>query len=174
MDTESGKAKRRKSMRVATIFTGVAACTVGMTHAANAQDATHKPTSRHIGRQARPATEIRYGAIASSSNCTLKNDVNPTWLHLWWSDGPAYDPPLTPEICYGGRGSVYSPPTVGVTFECGGNNYGSLIGYSDGGKKEWIFNYHPGTTFAYLDKGSLWEVAIWSWKGADKCADINY
>jgi hypothetical protein len=41
MGAASSKSRPRKSMRVATIFTGVAAATVGMTQVANAQGAAY-------------------------------------------------------------------------------------------------------------------------------------
>jgi hypothetical protein len=158
MDTGSTKSKSSKSMRVATIFTGVAACTVGVTQVANAQDFTHA-APEHI---ARPAVS-RHGSIRSVSHCGLKG-TNPTWVHAYW-----YAASLETSIsmCYGYDGDITSPPGVGITYECGGNNHGSLDGYTDG--KLWLHDYGPATTYTHLNKGSLWQVGVWSWTGDDKC-----
>jgi hypothetical protein len=58
----------------------------------------------------------------------------------------------------------------GVTYECGGNNHGSLFGYNDG--NTWQFVFGPGTTYAHLNKTSLDTVSIWSWTGNDKCPQL--
>lgn len=169
----TGKSKPRKSMRVATIFTGVAAATVGMTQVATAQEVAHsaaKPASRHIARQMRPAIapEFKYGSIRSSGGCAITDTGHPathgTWLHLDWlvtSFGQSFSE------CYGYKGFIISPPGFGVTYECGGNNYGSLYGYS--GTKEWNDYYTPGRGYIHLNKKSLYQVAIWSWTGNDTC-----
>lgn len=175
MGAVSSKSKSGKSKRVATVFTGVAAATVGMTQVANAQDvahAAHKAASRHIARQMIPATAtaIRYDSIRSASVCAYSDigrpAIHPTWVHLWWWSAPV---DTSYSECYGYKGFIISPPGFGVTGECGGNNYGSLWGFSDNGKREWHFNFHPGTTYAHLNKGSLYGVAINSWAGTDKC-----
>jgi hypothetical protein len=176
MDAVSTKPKHSKSMRVATVFTGVAAATVGMTQVANAQDVTHaahNPVSKHIARRMRPATaRTFFGSIQSFEACGVSEPSRPatdfTWLHLYWWDA-SHD--TSSSACYGFKGQIISPPGFGVTYECGGNNYGSLDGYNADGKL-WYFDYHPGTTYAHLNKGSLWQVAIWSWSGHDKCGRL--
>lgn len=67
MDAAGGKSSTRKSMRVATIFTGVAACTAGMVQVANAQDVAQAAV-KHVGRAARPAGRIA-GSIRSAVAC---------------------------------------------------------------------------------------------------------
>jgi hypothetical protein len=170
MDAAGSTSKRKKSMRVATIFTGVAACTAGMTQVANAQDVTHaayKPTSKHIGGQVRPAA-TRFGSIRSTSGCVNKG-VDSHWVHAYWWDA-SLDTSLS--MCYGYQGDVVSPPGRGITYECGGNNHGSLLGYSDNGTKEWYIDYGPGTTYAHLNKASLYQIGVWSWAGTDKCGRL--
>lgn len=157
-------------MRVATIFTGVAAAAVGMTQAANAQDAApaaYQPTPRHLVRQMRPA-ESKFGSIRSSAFCAIADVGHPahdfTWLHLYWWDASLA---TSNSVCYGFAGWIVSPPGRGVTYECGGNNHGELRGFSKG--KSWHFDFGPGTTYAHLNKASLDVVSIWSWTGTDKC-----
>jgi hypothetical protein len=170
MGAVSSKSKPRKSMRVATIFTGVAACTVGVTQVANAQDVTHaahKASAKHIGRQLRPEVS-RFGSIRSNSGCVYK-DADPTWVHAYWWDA-SQDTSLS--MCYGFKGDIVSPPGVGITYECGGNNHGSMLGYSDNGNKQWLYDYGPATTYTHLNKGSLYQIGIWSWTGTDKCPQL--
>jgi hypothetical protein len=171
MDAVSSKSKPRKSMRVATVFTGVAAATVGMAQAAGAQDvanAAHKPASGHIARQVRPASQYKYGSIRSVFECGYPG-TDPNWLHVDWYNNSLQ---TGESICYGYKGFMVSPPTVGISAECGGNNHGSLLGYSDNATKEWVYDFGPGTTYRHLNKGSLYQVAIWSWTGNDKCGRI--
>jgi hypothetical protein len=73
MGAAGGKPKLKRSMRVATLFTGVAAATVGMTQMANAQDAgqpAHKATTKQMGRQALPES-VKVGSIQYSQGCYL-------------------------------------------------------------------------------------------------------
>jgi hypothetical protein len=159
MDAVNSKSMPRKSMRVATIFTGVAACTVGVTQVANAQDAA-KNTSKHIGRTIRPAGRVN-GSIRYVTDCGLKG-IDGTWLHLEMSRLNS------PSFCYGFRGEYASPPGIGVFQECGGNNHGWLAGhYQDG--SHWSLHYGPGTAYHYLDAYSLSNVIINSWTGHDAC-----
>jgi hypothetical protein len=113
-------------MRVATIFTGVAAATVGVTQVANAQDAAHpaaKQTSKHIGRAMRPASAI-FGSIRSAAHCALSG-TDKTWLHVstitYFSDGYGYT-----SLCFGFKGIFDSPLFTGIRAECGGITTDSL------------------------------------------------
>jgi hypothetical protein len=169
MGTMRSNPRLKRSMRVATLFTGAAAATVGMTQVANAQDVAHpahKPTPKHIAGQVRPAI-TKLGNIKSSWACAeYSTPRNPTWLHAVYDSVQNH---ASYSYCYGGKGSIVSPHGTGITYECGGNNHGLLVGYSDGGTKSWSFRFRPGTTYAHLNRGSLYLVAIWSWSGTDKC-----
>ena len=136
MDAARTKSRPRRSMRVATIFTGVAAATVGMTQVANAQDAAHpaaKQASKHIGRSIRPAG--RYdGSIRVVSGCH-EHGTDKNWLHL--STGYYTTGNTQTSWCYGYKGAYESPPGVGVNRECGGNNHGYLAGTNDGRSAPW-------------------------------------
>lgn len=170
MDAVSSKSKPRKTMRVATVFTGVAAVTVGMTQVANAQDATHavhKPTTKHIARQIRPAATAssRYGSMEISYACALDypTPAHPTWLHVWVHS--PYGEGGESLWCYGFKGESYSPPGIGIISECAGNNYGILAGSSGA----WYVDFKQRNTYAYLGKKHLDVVAISGWAGTDKC-----
>lgn len=166
MNVASNKPKPRNSMRVATVFTGVAAATAGMAQAANAQGvgaAVHKPASRHIARQTRLATRVKHGSIRSSYNCAISG-IHSHWVHLGFY---SVNLQFSESVCYGYKGYIYSPPGAGVTYACGGNNYGAIGGYSKG--RWWSYDYHQGNTYAYLDEPSLYYVSIAGWAGTDKC-----
>lgn len=170
MGTPNKKPSLKRSMRVATLFTGAAAATVGLTQTAHAADVagpTHKPTTKHMRTQAvRPAVKYKTGSIQSSAYCA-DQQTHESWLHAYYyrqsyQESSAY--------CYGYKGTVSSPGGTGVTWECGGTNHGELFGYSDDGTKAWSFHYKPGTTYAHLDRASLDFVSISGWTGTDKCA----
>jgi len=156
-------------MRVATIFTGVAACTVGAaTQVANAQDAAHtaaRHTSRRAGRAI--ADGRSYGSIRYTSNCG-EYGTDKTWLHVSTTDYYTTYYWQVVSLCFGYFGLWNSPPDVGIRAECGGNNHGLLVGLTAAGRK-WSATYGPGTTYRTLDKAHLSGVFINSWTGADKC-----
>jgi hypothetical protein len=162
------KSRTRKSMRVASVFTGVAAATVGMTtQAANAQDAAHpavRPTSRHIGRTVHPAGRVS-GSIRMNSDCGNRS-IDKNWLHVSTNTGS----PILPyeSYCFGYKGLFVSPPGVGINYECGGNNHGYLAGFTAAGGS-WSAAFGAGTTYRTLHEAHLNEVIINGWAGTDAC-----
>jgi hypothetical protein len=156
MDAASSKSRTRKSMRVATIFTGVAACTGGMTQAAHAQAIRPETT-------ARPATAV-YGSIRWVLNCAQDNKDS-HFMHYSTVISSPYQ--FRGSICFGFKGSDYSPPGIGVRYECGGNNHGFVEG-TNGGRFE-SYNFGPGNGYHALFWSHLDGVDINSWTGADKC-----
>lgn len=158
MATASGKSGPKRAMRVATIFTGVAACTVGVTQAAHAQ-------GLRTDTAARPAGERLSGSIVSAIQCA-ENGIDKTWLHLsstaYVGGGYFYT-----STCFGFRGQSQSPANKNVRAECGGNNHGFLLG-ANSGRSE-TFRFGPGTTYHGLYWNVLTSVIISGWAGADKC-----
>jgi hypothetical protein len=167
-------AKPRRRMRVATIFTGVAAATIGMTqvanaqaiHPANAQD--HRPTNMRGIRGMRPAGRLS-GSIRSSIDCT-GNAKEPHWLHI---STTYVTPPINSSHvvsdCFGFKGYYESPPGIGAFAECGGTNHGYL--YGSKGSHSTSFAYGPGTTYHALGWSHLYVVIIKSWTGNDACPE---
>lgn len=172
MEAKNGKSMSRKSMRVATIFTGVATCTAGLAQVANAQDVANpvgRNTSKHIGRTFRLAS--KNGSIRYYNSCAARG-VDHTWLHastnflLGASRGGSPNYTYVTSVCFGFKGSYYSPPGIGINAECGGNNRGVVFGYKP---QFWSFFFGPGTTYHALNKSSLYGVEIDGWTGTDQC-----
>jgi hypothetical protein len=163
MSAANGKLRSRRSMRVATIFTGVAACTAGATQVANAQEV-------HPANEARPT--YVYGSIRDSYACGFLG-THKTWLHVsttsYNSGGAGGTGVSIRSVCFGFRGSYYSPPYTGIRAECGGNNYGFLDGSADGRPRSTTFG--PGTTYRTLSWSHLYLVRINSWAGNDTCPE---
>jgi hypothetical protein len=162
MSAASSKSRAKKSMRVATIFTGVAAFTAGMAQAANAQD-THaavRPTSKNVGRVVRPAGVVD-GHIRYVSGCIETHSV-PTWFHYTVEPTTVID-----DYCFGYSGAYYSPPGVGLVSQCGGNNHGDLTGAKGGLSVSTA--YGPGTTYRTLNWSHFYLITIESWTGGDEC-----
>jgi hypothetical protein len=150
------RARTRRAMRVATIFTGVAACTGGVAQAAHAQGIrpeTARPAASHTG-------SIRIANLCGYYG-TDKN-----WEHVsttsYNDEGYQYL-----SMCFGYRGAYESPPYTGVRAECGGNNHGYLVGLNGGYARSFWFG--PGTTYYGLYWSHLYTVAISGWAGADAC-----
>jgi hypothetical protein len=167
------KSKRSRAMRVATIFTGVAAATVGMTQAANAQEVAHpvgKPAVGQVGGAVLPDVRRLFGSIQYYDSCAAHN-THPTWLHVatFFSSSQAIGGQYEASVCFGFKGSLSSPPGHGMVGECGGNNYGFLLGITqnDTSDKFW---FRPGTTWNNaFDWKSLDNVFISRWAGNDTC-----
>ena len=84
MNEASSKSRSRRSMRVATIFTGVTACTFGAaTQVANAQDAAHTAVTHPATRAgfAIPAGGRSYGSIRMAYGCGAAG-IDHQWLHV--------------------------------------------------------------------------------------------
>jgi hypothetical protein len=157
----------RKTMRVATLFTGVAACTFAAGQVANAQVTAHpaahpaghspKNARRHLGAAGNTFTAggAKYGSIRESTQCG-QHGKGYEWLHVISDDGAT-------SYCYGYYGD-YSPTSeVGITFECGGNNYGVLTGAG------WYDKYYQGDGYAPVDHSHLLQVYISGWGGSYGC-----
>jgi len=169
-------AKPRRSMRVATIFTGVAAATIGVAQVANAQAVRpanaqdHRPATMGGMRGMRPAAAL--SSIRSSIDCT-GNGKDPHWLHVSTAFLDPFGGSHVVSQCFGFKGYYVSPPkTVGAFAECGGTNHGFLVGAYGGRSKS--FFYGPGTTYHTLNWSHLYGVDINSWTGNDACPEAPY
>jgi hypothetical protein len=166
MGSASSKSRPRRSMRVATVFTGIAACTAGMTQVAEARDAAHRAAIR-------PAAST-YGSIKDSIACGDKG-THPSWLHVSTtaaSTSDGLDHNIITSVCFGDYGTYESPPYYGMRAECGGTNHGFLVGSvvsNEGASVPVSATFGPGTTYRTLFWAHLWTVAINSWTGDDTC-----
>jgi hypothetical protein len=178
MSLPGGKSKSRRTLRVATVFTGVAVAAVGMAQAANAQDGA-KPAARqassHLGRATGQGVRID-GSIKSVVNCANTYtthgwvDDDPTWLHISTHNSP-FGHYIS--VCFGFAGIMHSPPGSGMWAECGGNNYGYINGMSGGGTIE-STTFGPGTTYRKVRMSYYDDVLINGWTGDDKCPGTPY
>jgi hypothetical protein len=158
MDAVSSKPKR--SMRVATIFTGIAACTVGMAYGGlgyggAAQAATVKHTPKGIGLANKPAHRIS-GNIEEIVSCGTN-----TWLHV---ESEVY----RGSFCFGFRGKSEPTNEVGMYAQCGGNNYG----YLSTPTSHRATPFYRGTTYRVLKWPHLDYVVINGWGGTEKCPAV--
>jgi hypothetical protein len=162
--------KPRKSMRVATIFTGVACATFGVTQVANAQDAAKsvaRHTSKRVGGAIHPAAKYD-GSIRYASDCGNRG-IDKNWLHISvtsYSGGEDLATYLSD--CFGYAGTWLYPPRSGIRAECGGNNKGYLMGQEKNGDS-WYLGFGPGTTYRTWNESHLDNVTINSWAGTDAC-----
>jgi hypothetical protein len=156
-------------MRVATIFTGVAACTFGAaTQVANAQEAVPQAAghmTQGVGRAI--ADGKSYGSIRMAENCGEYN-TDKEWLHVSTTDYYTTYYWQVVSLCFGYKGLWNSPPFTGIKAECGGNNHGLLVGLTAAGDK-WSTGFGPGTTYRTIGRAHLSGVFVNSWTGTDKC-----
>lgn len=129
----------RKTMRVATAFTGVAA---GLT----------------VGAQAAHAS-TRYGNIKETPACGAFHS-HPQWFHYAGNSGASY--------CYGFKGNALSPPGHGLKAECGGTNWGWASGHLQSGN-HWSLTYGPGHTYRTTNLYSFYNIVISAWDGSSTC-----
>jgi hypothetical protein len=146
----------RKAMRAATVFTGAAGLAVAFGPGAAMAAAGHAPARSHPARAAgtTPAHIRLTAADIESRGCTTN-----TWLHIEYSS-------VVRSLCkqYGYSGSAIAPLGMYMTAQCGGNNYGDIATWASGS-----YPFGPGKTYRSIN-GWVFEVDIYSWKGADKCA----
>jgi hypothetical protein len=135
-------ARSRRTMRVATVFTGIAACT-----AIGAPKAFASSGHRITG-------SIR--EVNSCSHPANNNPIDSTWLHVNSKNSNV-------QRCYGFKGDYSPAGEVGIGTQCGGNNYGFLSATS------WFITFGEGITFRYLGHPHLDTVYISGWAGDDKC-----
>jgi hypothetical protein len=166
MSPAASKHALRKTLHVATLFTGVTACAAAFAPAANAQTASRTITNE----------ECYSNPYAGNNN---------TWLHFDTSG----------ELeCYGFKGIFSTFAHYGsaphLTAWCGGNNYGWFSGeylspngiiYVDPGHLTSI-GYGPGTTYAKPPTSWLggpvgafvtFNIDISGWRGGDECLGIQ-
>lgn len=149
------KAISGKTMRVATTFTGAAACAVafGPPAMAGTVHSAHQPALERL----RPRSVVGESCRPGTSH----------WLHL--ANNKQSD------RCFGFSGTLHV--SYYTTSYCGGTNYGWIAGIYDSSKQHEYFTYFgPGTTYAHIPGTSRYKLVliesehISRWKGTDKCA----
>ena len=149
-----------KTMRVATTFTGAAACAAAFAPAATAATHTaaeypyHKfPTNETLALRGE-VTPATTGSIRSAS-CTGRSE----WLHVYWYSTEGAGPFLT---CVGYKGKL-TGLTMDMVAQCGGTNHGKFFPGS--------LTYVAGTTYRYFTSPlrSVSAISIAGWTGTDKC-----
>jgi hypothetical protein len=157
------KAASGRTMRVATVFTGAAACAAAFTPATAAAGIGHHAVARP-GHQLRldvavaAADRIRSGPcsrLGSSADLRFKAFLG--------------------RICFGYAGIWTRHPGSGYSVSqiCGGNNFGSYGGYS----KQGLGSFHSaefrqGSTYVFLPWAGttdLTYVNIQGWHGSKEC-----
>jgi hypothetical protein len=108
----------KKPFRVATMFTGAAACAAAFTPAAQAAAMPAAPDA---------ATHDLAPGITATGNVTATDDCGSRtigWLYLYYTASEHHGP-----VCLGGTGTVYLDDSTKIAGICTGANYGHLYGY---------------------------------------------
>jgi hypothetical protein len=149
----------KKTMRVATTFTGAAACAFAFAPTAMAGA---QPGVAHGGRQPLPRgnnRNVRPDKITYDLSCPGGTS---NWVHLaYYSGGDA---------CLGFTGYSALSPIPVIKGWCGGNNKGVLYGISKNGARR----SHPfghGHTYATIKSApfAVTSVKMNGWSGNSKC-----
>jgi hypothetical protein len=143
----------RRTMRVATTFTGAAACAVAFNPAAMAATA----------RLAQPGIAENHTVSGNIHSGTCAGPNASHWLHIGG--------PYGSRTCIGFAGVLDLSPYPNMRSFCGGNNSGGIWG--SGPKGPGIYSFHPGTYFWHLPRSSAYFyvsiIELLFWKGGDKC-----
>jgi hypothetical protein len=146
-------------MRVATTFTGAAACALGFAPAANAVTATQA-----VAGHGQYLNAIHPYATHRSPDC---GTATVHWLHVGNGTGG--------DVCFGDKGGTGVLPASerSLIFSfCGGNNTCYMFGYTEpnGGGRHVSQYFGHGNYYAYLKTPFyLWSVAILNYSGTDGC-----
>jgi hypothetical protein len=156
-----------RAMRVATVFTGAAACAAAFTPVAHAATG-HQAEPDGKGLALAQLQGMMHGARLDNNGHAASGSIRevngcagtPTWVHL--AKGAAGD-------CVGYKGTwSFSVDgltgTISVSRICGGNNYGW---YADANGS--VGYYHQGTTYVTLPVDNIRSIGIFGWKGTDTC-----
>lgn len=152
MEPSIRKAGSGKTVRVATTFTGAAACAFAFAPTALAGTPQQAAQPGHQGRQVRVNTHaIPY---IETGNCRGAGQSH--WFHMGSENNVT---------CFGFRGTDYfSPVPILITSFCGGNTHGFIVG--DLGHR---YDFGPGTTYRNIGIFEVSVVHISSTTGTDKC-----
>jgi hypothetical protein len=157
----------KRTMRVATTFTGAAACAVAFNPAAMA--ATGPPAAQadhqqQLRRFAIAGNTRLSGSIRESAGCDGANVSH--WLHV--SEGPGFG-----AVCFGYRGLLLTSPYPDMKAFCGGNNSGYIWGTDNVHSYTVYYHFGHGTYYYKPPKSEKYfyvsEIGIAGWKGSDKC-----
>ena len=154
----SPKKAARKTVRVATTFTGAAACAV--TFAPMAHAGTVQPTAQpgYRAHQVRVNLDRVPGIHATITNGDCLGTNQSHWFHI------ANSASVT---CFGGTGTVTLVPDFFISAECGGNNKGYISGSGPTGHRKITWNH--GTTYRNIGPFSVSKVHMSGFSGNDKC-----
>jgi hypothetical protein len=158
------KPDAKKTMRVATVFTGAAACAAAFAPSAMA---TTKPAAveRLDHKLMLAGKNTLRGALGAPRNSgsirsTNKCSTVPHWLHILWVNGSG----LVIETCVGFHGTISGPHAIKVFAQCGGTN----IGYLASGTRH--ITYGPGNTYrTFTPSLNVTKIHISRWTGNDAC-----
>jgi hypothetical protein len=169
MVSSQGKPKSASYLRVATVFTGAAACAVGFGTAANAQPLHAQPLHTRAGGT--PAQYRTRGRIRPDGEATGCDAGKSTWWHGYSTYEVMGIFTQHVEVCVGYTSPTPTPGLNASGF-CGGNNYGSFLGtngvwhHFSEGKTIYYFkakNGFPGSRY------SIKSVSIFGWSQGDTC-----
>jgi hypothetical protein len=135
----------RRAFRVATVFTGTAACAAGFAPAAMAAKTAKT-------EQAEPATSHWNCAVGPRTKATV----------FWWPSTKGHGP-----TCVGGANGERQWSTLGTEYSsyCPGDNWGYFHALYGGS-----YRIHPGETKHALNNDYVSSVYISRYSGSDKCA----
>jgi hypothetical protein len=159
----------RKTLRVATTFTGVAACAAAFVPTAAAAATTHRPQKTY---DQHATGALRKGgahplAITEKDGCPGGTS---DWIHLGYFKET--------DACFGGSGKAtgsLNRPVYYATSFCGGNNLGWISGYLTGDNNDfWDHSILHGTTYFKIPHTSQLGLAttvlsMYGWSGHDGC-----
>lgn len=151
----------KKTMRVATTFTGAAACAVAFNPAAMA--AAGQPAQTGHQQLDRMAGNRRISGHIRSDDCENPNESH--WLHI--------EGPYGSGECFGFSGILSLSPWDNMQAYCGGTNSGIIFGAATDGPKSYYSFKDNGTYYYHLPKSVTYfyvnRVMISQWHGSAKC-----
>lgn len=148
------KAVSGRKMKVATIFTGAAAC-------AGLAGGPAMAGTVHAGA-AQPGQQPRVSPRAGIEQADCFGDNQSHWLHIGWSTSTE-----SVVTCFGNKGTFDFDPDYYISLQCGGNNKGYISGTGVDGHRK--VTYGHGTTWRNIGELSVSKVHISSWSGDDTC-----
>jgi hypothetical protein len=145
------KSATRKKMRVASTFTGTAACAALFMPSAALATTQHNLNKQDRMHAARPDLKFNSGCEYGTGH----------WLHF---------AEVSPNrsLCYGWSQNNATTASFSQVAYCGGNNYGTFYGINSHGQNKSV-SFHQGTTYGRAGKFYTSIIVINGYAGTDGC-----
>lgn len=116
-------------------------------------------TSQELAAHITPPLSILPNTSIMQRNCSSGTQ---NWVHLRINN------PTIGDQCLGYQGTWYNYGYLPISGFCGGNNYGTWVGYDASGNYK-SGSFGQGTTYTMFGLATFYSITILGWHGTEVC-----